>query len=527
MSVTIADILRLPSMGGAEVIAGKEGIYKAVEAVNVLEYCEIGDELEQFFENNSFEGNELMITSFANIRDNVDFQCANIRRYHGVGAVGIALYYVGFILPQVDQKLIDICDELDFPLICMPYGKLNLRYSEAIGEILFEVFRDQQRERYFVSDLLDRISKLPPHQRKMDALLRMLSDYLHASVFLRNPILRESTSVYWPRSLAETVEEKLDTWILGMKKAVQISVPLGEGTGFIHHCPRLSNDDEEADIYLLKYGEPLSEDVLWQSSELVRLFLHIWDQNHGKFVTTEIIRAIINDETVQMNRLSQLFHVDVAALNQMWLFHPRKGERHYDEEFIRRVSDQLDLFSKPVLISYYDENLVAFTRAPAQHEHRQAILDGLASYVELSDYDAVCWNCLETTADSRDAYLDSVQHLKAARKIYPRKSILSASDILFTKQCQLIIDTPQTLERYLRILAQLREGNPALLLTAEVYLLDTSSNMAETSKKLFVHLNTIKYRLRMIQDMLGYAPGKMPDAYPLYIAVALNRLMKE
>lgn len=527
MSVTIADILRLPSMGGAEVIAGKNGIYKAVESVNVLEYCEIGDELEQFFENNPFEGNELMITSFANIRENVEYQCANIRRYHGVGAVGVVLYYVGFILPQVDPQLIDVCDELDFPLICMPHGKLNLRYSEAIGEILFEVFRDQQRERYFVSDLLDRISKLPPHQRKMDALLRMLSDYLHASVFLRTPISRESIAVYWPRSLAETVEEKVDAWIFSMKNTVRISVPLGEGTGYIHRCPRLSNDEEEPDIYLLKYGEPLSEDVLWQSSELVRLFVHIWNQNHGKFVTTEIIRAIINDETVQMNRLSQLFHVDVTELNQMWLFHPQKGERCYDEEFIRKVSDQLDLFSKPVLISYYEENLVAFTHAPAQYEHRQEILDGLKSLVELSGYDTVCWNCLTTTADARDAYLDSVQNLSSASKIYPEKEILSASDILFAKQCQQIVETPQTLEPYLRILTQLQKGNPALLLTAEVYLLDASSNMAETSKKLFVHLNTIKYRLRMIQDLLGYAPGKMPDAYPLYVAAALSRLMKQ
>ena len=64
----------MSSMGGADVIAGKSGVFKAVEAVNVLEYCEIGDELEQFFENNSFEGNELMITSFANIRDNVEYQ---------------------------------------------------------------------------------------------------------------------------------------------------------------------------------------------------------------------------------------------------------------------------------------------------------------------------------------------------------------------------------------------------------------------------------------------------------------------
>lgn len=526
MSVTVADLLRLPSMGGAEVIAGRNGLGKAVEAVNVLEYCEIGDKLEQFFESNSFEGNELLITSFANIRENVEYQCANIRRYHGIGAVGIALYYVGFILPDVSQELIDVCDELDFPLICMPHGKLNLRYSEAIGEILFEVFRERQHDRYFVSDLLDRISKFPPHQRKIDALLRMLSDHLHASVFLRDPISRETTAAYWPRSLAETVETKLGTWISGMKNAVQITVPVGEGIGYLHRCPRLSNDEDESGVYLLKYGEAMPEDVLWQSSELVRLFLHIWDRDRGKFVTTEIIRAIINDETVQMNRLSQLFHIDVKVLNQMWLFHPLNGERHYDEGFIRRIAEQLELFSASLLIGYYEENLVAFVQAPAQHEHRRELLNELSVLVDLSGYDTVCWSCLATSADSREAYLDSIQYLAAAKKIYPEKEILSSADILFAKQCQQLAESPQAPERYLRILSRLREENAVLVRTAEVYLLDTSSNMAETAKRLFVHLNTIKYRLRMIQDILGYAPGRMPDAYPLYIAVSLGRLMK-
>lgn len=527
MSVTLADILRLPSMSGAEIVAGERGIFKAVEAVNVIEYCDITDELEEFFKNSSFEGSELLITSFSSVRNSIADQSANIRRYHGIGAVGIILYYVGFILPEIDQSLIDICNELDFPLICMPKGNLNLRYSEAIGEILFEVFRDQQRERYFVSDLLDRMSKLPPHQRKLDALLRMLSDYLHSSVFLHNPVSGETSAVYWPRSLSETVEEKIDTWILGMKNVGKISVPLGEGRGHLHRCPRLSNDKEEPDIFLLKYGEELSEEVLWQSSELVRLFLHIWDSNRGKFVTTEIIRAIINNETLQMNRLSNLFHIDVTVLNQMWLFRPLNDKQHYDEEFIGKVSDQLDTFSKPVLISYYENNVVAFTHAPAQYEHRQEILEELYELLKSSGYDAVCWNCITTTTDARDAYLDTVEHLSSARKIYPQKGILSAADILFAKQCQHIVENPQDLERYLRILTQLRDGNTALLPTIETYLLDTYSNMAETAQKLFVHLNTIKYRLRTIQDMLGYVPGKMPDAYPLYVAVSLNRLMKQ
>ena len=191
------------------------------------------------------------------------------------------------------------------------------------------------------------------------------------------------------------------------------------------------------------------------------------------------------------------------------------------------ISDQLDTFSKPVLISYYENNVVAFTHAPAQYEHRQEILEELYELLKSSGYDAVCWNCITTTTDARDAYLDTVEHLSSARKIYPQKGILSAADILFAKQCQHIVENPQDLERYLRILTQLRDGNTALLPTIETYLLDTYSNMAETAQKLFVHLNTIKYRLRTIQDMLGYVPGKMPDAYPLYVAVSLNRLMKQ
>lgn len=527
MSITIADILRLPAMSGAKIVAGRNGLDRAVEVVSVLEYCNISDELEQFFDNNAFEGNVLLLTAFSDIRNNVDAQCENIHRYYSAGASGIVLYYVGTILSNIDPHLVDICNSLDFPLICMPEGTLNLQYSEAISEIMFEIFRNQQREHYFVGNLLDRVSKLPPHQRKMETLLRMLSDHLHISVILRNPITRDSTSAYWPRVLSEEVERQLDVWLQDMKRETQIEVPLGEGHAVLHRSPRVFYDDCDCDIYLLKYGEALSEDILWQTSELIRLFIHIWNQDHGKFVTSEIVHAIINDAPAQMNRLSALFHINVEDLNQMWLFHPKTGERHYDESFVRQVSDHLETFSKPVIVSYYEENLVVFAHAPLQYEERQEICVGIKALTDLTDYDVICWNCIADTTAARVAYLDSIQYLPAAKKIYPGKKILSESDILFTKQCVSLSKDSASVKQYLRILAQLQGENSVFLSTAEIYLLDASSNMLQTAKKMFVHLNTIKYRLRMIQNLLGYSPGKMPDAYPLYVAVSLHRLMEQ
>ena len=56
------------------------------------------------------------------------------------------------------------------------------------------------------------------------------------------------------------------------------------------------------------------------------------------------------------------------------------------------------------------------------------------------------------------------------------------------------------------------------------YLLDTSSNMAETSRRLYVHLNTVKCRLKQVNELTGYSPVQMPGSYLLYIASALYRI---
>ena len=100
MSVTIADLLRLPCLSEAEVVAGKSGLNKIVSSISVLEYANMGSLLDEFFNNNEFNGGELVITGFTNIKDDVDAQCANIQRLNDVGEVGIILYYVGIFCPR-------------------------------------------------------------------------------------------------------------------------------------------------------------------------------------------------------------------------------------------------------------------------------------------------------------------------------------------------------------------------------------------------------------------------------------------
>ena len=58
--MTVAEVMKLPSMVGAEVVAGRGGLGYPVESVNVLEYGCPTETLNRFFRANNFDGSDLL-----------------------------------------------------------------------------------------------------------------------------------------------------------------------------------------------------------------------------------------------------------------------------------------------------------------------------------------------------------------------------------------------------------------------------------------------------------------------------------
>ncbi|MEY9871260.1 sugar diacid utilization regulator [Streptacidiphilus sp. MAP12-33] len=73
------------------------------------------------------------------------------------------------------------------------------------------------------------------------------------------------------------------------------------------------------------------------------------------------------------------------------------------------------------------------------------------------------------------------------------------------------------------IYAPLDEAGSALLDTLSVYL-EQASSLEGAARMLFVHPNTVRYRLRRVTDITGYAPSDVRSAFTLRIALALGRL---
>ncbi|WP_246451028.1 PucR family transcriptional regulator [Allostreptomyces psammosilenae] len=72
----------------------------------------------------------------------------------------------------------------------------------------------------------------------------------------------------------------------------------------------------------------------------------------------------------------------------------------------------------------------------------------------------------------------------------------------------------------------LKEAGSALLDTLSVYL-EQAASLEGAARMLFVHPNTVRYRLRRVTDVTGYTPTEARSAFTLRLALALGRLSQE
>ncbi len=74
-----------------------------------------------------------------------------------------------------------------------------------------------------------------------------------------------------------------------------------------------------------------------------------------------------------------------------------------------------------------------------------------------------------------------------------------------------------------RIYRPLEQAGGALLDTATAYV-DSGSALESTARILFVHPNTVRYRLRRVTEITGYDPTDPREGFVLRSALALGRL---
>lgn len=525
MSVTVAGLLKLPSLRNAEVVAGKGGLEKIVSSISVLESTDPELLTDSLFQNDEFNGSEIVITSFVNIRDDVELQCRNIQRLAEGGEAGLILFYVGVIMKDIDPRLISLADQLDLTLICMPRNRMDLRYSEVITEVMEAIIKDQSSGTSMVVELLERASRLPQHQQTVDTVVKMLSDRIHATVILTDSAGNVLNEAAWPRTLSG-LHFQLKKTALPNVYGKPVPFPyLPEG--LLYRARIHSESGQSMELYIVREGETLSSGVLQQAAEIVQLAVRLWSQHHDKAVISELVKAIMRDEPMKMRRLADLFRIDVASIHVMWIVTSGSGGAGFSADSLETARNLAKQYCKTSFADIYEGCLVIFMDGPPSLQDSDALREALLLHLP-DDIALTMFRNLKDTAAVREAYLSNCDCVADARRIFPGRTCFTGEEIFFAKACrQRIAQGEASVAEVLSSLSPLdkeRETNE-LKRTLAVYLLDAGLSMSITAEKLFLHKNTIKYRLKCMSNRFGFQVGSMPASASLYEAVAIERLL--
>ena len=511
-------------------MSGKNGLDRIISSVSVLETFAENQTFKEFSQSFSLNDDALILSGLVSLADNVDLQCKCLQTLNQIGEVGLVLYYVGIYLPEIDQRLIQLADQLDFPLICMPKNRIDLRYSEAIDEVMELVINDRKKQVSFVGEFLDRLASVPEQQRNMERLLKMISTRIHASIFLFDHNQHLLDAVSWPYEWPITEEE-----LLRLNSLTSINnqrITWQDQQNYYLTKLQVSSDQFPFINVLIIKESLLSKEQQQQTAEIIQLFLTIWHQSYGQNAISELIRAIINDETFKMRQIAKTIHVDIASIQSMGIFSAKKvsiGQQRFTDLLKELNAFMRETYPTPI-VDVFDDTILFFFDDHLTEKMLQEFLDQLKTEGLLDDQ-LFCVTRYQLTSprEVRNSYLLILKLLAGLKKVFPHKSQFSYQEVLFVKICQEAIQTgEENLQQVLQPLELLDidERTEELLETLAVYLLDCQNSLVETAECLFLHKNTVSYRIQQLSQKLHFSLNNLADIYPIYRALAVKRLLK-
>lgn len=535
MSVTIADCLKLPSLRSCRVIAGERGLQHLVNSVSVLEVFDSDTfEIEQPINNS-----ELMLTSFASIKDDFELQRRHIENMYECGDAGLIIYYVGIYLEQIHPSLIETADRLGFPLLVMPENRMDCFYNEVLREVYELLLRDKSHTSGLIDNIAALVSRLPENRRNLSTLLQLISDHLKCTVFLSDLAQTSVAISKWPASndiTAEEIcalyEEQAETSSL-MVETARRGMPLR-----IFCVPFTAFEYRNFSIYAADEAGALTLDDMYHIVECLQVFSKLWDMDESNILENTLVPAMIEGDEKQLYSAAARLGIDIDAINTAVIIRPdcsgmeTKTRLRLMRDMIKKLKECSAALNKEIIANTYGIYIICYTIYARSADSGLGYLEELVENLD-SVYDRYTISffpndsCVE---DVRRTYQLYTTYIPYVTKIFPRKKVLSYGDLLLGKGCRDMIEEKTEEYRICRNILRPLLDDPdgeELLRTLAVYYLDTDGQVKATAEQLFLHRNTVKYRLGKIHDITNFDVSDKTAACLLYKAIACWRLDPE
>ena len=529
MKTTVSDVLKLPSMRGATVLGGKAGLTNQVNYVIVVDFFKREITVDEAFNRIPYIKGELCITSMTDVADDPEAQVRAVRSQYAFGDAGMILYYVGIVVPEVCQELIDVCNELDFPLICMPKNDPSLRYSDAIREIMETVIRSEDQEDYFLPDILRSAFLTPESVQNMQSFMTLVGNSLDLDLILADSNNAVLESVFVHRQAYESRDS-----IMNLFRRSYGGVFICDDGTKVHVDACSISRKSGADIFLIVSNlvKPLSLNEIRQLQDAFQTFIGINGYNFDDYSHSGLIGAVIQGNRKSAQRIMRKMNIRQKDIDGLIVIEPNSNNHsHTPYELLRLVRQELTERFPDIISDIYHELLIVIGSSSLI---RRITEDMLEAYIGKQEEDIMSnsffFSYLQNVEQFQKCFGLVLSQKSNASYIYPNWHLLGEYHLKIAESCQKTAEAGEAeIRKCLSILSPLDEieepQKTELRKTLAVYLLDSYNSISKTAEIMYMHKNTIKYRINRINECVGFRVNEMPETIDCYLACALERYL--
>lgn len=270
--------------------------------------------------------------------------------------------------------------------------------------------------------------------------------------------------------------------------------------------------------------------VIYEVMQLIfenKLKSNAWQKDNYE-IDAEFVKAILDEDKISLHRLSFYIKDKVENLRYMKYIHFKQDivdNHELKKEVLNNIRQYYYKRSIKAYAAVYEDDIVVLITD--KHDIQQDDVCDLMNNLEdiSSSLDIAYLDGLDSLESIISAYKLCRYTIKSVPLIFKIKKYYLRHDLLFTEQClNLIKEGESDIQYYLSILNKVKKYDASLYKTLESYAIDYNMNVAKTSESLFLHRNSVQYRLNKIKELIGNDKFEFPAINQLMIAMAIKRI---
>lgn len=273
--------------------------------------------------------------------------------------------------------------------------------------------------------------------------------------------------------------------------------------------------------FTLAAGLPVSQLTLQRAAEALRLFLLIWSPVPVESGGDAMIASILRGQPVRMLQTGRQEGFGFQTPKTAWFVRENEstGRAEAAAAFLEKNARRFWMGA------YEGSDVILMENIPypeLDEGLEQEFLNAVGGSSRLNVFYE-----LRSAEEIRGAYRAMKQYEETACRIYRLRRVFGAQEFHFAAICEAILEGGQdSTSRFRGVVARLRaDEEDSLLHTLATFYLDADGSTQKTGELLFMHKNTIKYRLHKIRQILGTDITRMPANFNIYLALALERIL--